>query len=103
MSKHEAEYFRRRRRSLGIPEREPFPAAEYVQRGLELNGLKQLPWPTDIFGDPVSIAELMAEAAELSLRQGNVRPAGPAPRPRRERSNANDVDVGAGNVVQSLW
>lgn len=66
MSKHEAEYFRRRRRSLGIPEREPFSAAKYVKRGLELKGLEQLPWPTDIFGDPVSIAELMAEAAELS-------------------------------------
>ena len=51
MSEHDAEYFRHCPRAQGIPERE---------------GLEQLLWPRDLFGDYASIAELMAEAAELS-------------------------------------
>lgn len=66
MSEHDAEYFRRRRRAQGIPEREPFSAAKYIKRGSELKGLEQLPWPRDLFGNYASIAALIAEAAELS-------------------------------------
>jgi hypothetical protein len=66
MSGHDAEYFRQRRRAQKIPEREPFSAPKYIKRGLELKGPEQLPWPRDLFGNYTSIAELMAEAAELS-------------------------------------
>ena len=66
MPEHDAEYFRRRRRAQKIPAREPFSTAKYIKRGLELKGLEQLPWPRNLFGAPASIAELMAEAAELS-------------------------------------
>ena len=66
MFQHDAEYFRRRRRAQRIPEREPFSAAKFVKRGLELKGLEQLPWPRNLFGEYASMAELMAEAAELS-------------------------------------
>jgi len=43
MSKHNVEYLRR--------------------RGTQLRRLEQLPWPTNLFGQPVSIAELMAEGS----------------------------------------
>jgi hypothetical protein len=66
MSDHDAEYFRQRRCAQEIPERETLSAKKYSKRGLELKGLEQLPWPKDLFGNYASIAELMAEAAELS-------------------------------------
>lgn len=66
MFQHDAEYFRRRRRAQRIPVREPFSAAKFIKRGLELKGLEQLPWPRNLFGEYASMAELMAEAAELS-------------------------------------
>jgi hypothetical protein len=37
MCKHDAEYFRRRRRAQGIAERDPIAAAKFVQRGCELH------------------------------------------------------------------
>ena len=37
---------------------------EYLRRrGTELRRLEQLPWPTNLLGQPVSIAELMAEGS----------------------------------------
>jgi hypothetical protein len=66
MSKHDAEYFRQRRRAQGISVREPYSAAKLLQRATELRRLEQLPWPRNLFGEPVSIAELLAEAAQLS-------------------------------------
>jgi hypothetical protein len=66
MSTHDAEYFRQRRRAQGIPERDPFSAPRFLQRGTKLQRLEQLPWPRNLFGDPASIVELMAESANFS-------------------------------------
>src|SRR5271166_2109163 len=70
MSKHDAEYLRQRRRTQGIPERVPFSAPKFLQRATELHRLEQLPWPSNLFGEPASIAELMAQAAQLSEQAG---------------------------------
>jgi hypothetical protein len=66
MSGHDAEYFRQRRRAQKTLGRGTFPTTKFIKRGLELKGPEQLPWPRDLFGNYASIAELMAEAAELS-------------------------------------
>lgn len=47
MSVHDAEYFRARRRKLGIPERDAFTAPRFVERGHELARLEG--WPADLF------------------------------------------------------
>jgi hypothetical protein len=60
MSTHEAEYFRLRRRTRGIPARNPFSAPRFQQRASELLRLEKLPWPRNFLGEPASIAELMA-------------------------------------------
>ena len=49
MSKHNVEYLRR--------------------RGTELCRLEQLPWPSNLFGQPVTIAELMAEGCSHQTLQ----------------------------------
>lgn len=72
MSTHDAEYFRRRRRAEGIPERDSFCASKFLQRAIELQRLEQLPWPRNLFGELVSIAELMAESAHTSEHTDNV-------------------------------
>jgi len=71
MSKHDAEYFRQRRRAQGIPERDPFSGRKFLQQAIELRRLEQLPWPRNLFGMPASIAELMAMAAQLSEQPDN--------------------------------
>jgi hypothetical protein len=63
--RHDAQYFRHRRRHQGIPPRDPFSAPRVLQRGAELQRLEQLPWPTNRFRDSATIAELMAEAAQF--------------------------------------
>jgi hypothetical protein len=87
MFKHDAEYFRRRRRAQGIAERDPFSAAKFVKRGCELQRLEQLPWPRSQFGDYATIDELIAQAAQLS-DQSSDNPAGVCPCGcRREHKN----------------
>jgi hypothetical protein len=66
----DAAYFRQRRRDQGIPARDPFAAPRFQRRATELQRLEQLPWPRNLFGEPASIAELMAEAAQLSAEAG---------------------------------
>jgi hypothetical protein len=68
MSTHDAEYFRLRRRAQGIPARDPFSAPRFQQRSTDLQRLEQPPWPRNRFGELASIAELMAESAQLSGR-----------------------------------
>ena len=63
MSTHDGEYFRQRRQAQGIPARDPFSAPRLQQRSTELQRLQQLPWPRNLFGELVSVAELMAESA----------------------------------------
>jgi hypothetical protein len=48
------------------PSSEPLSATESIKRELERNVLEQLPWPTDMFGNYASIAELISGAAELA-------------------------------------
>ena len=64
MSTHDAEYFRQRRRSQGIAERDRFSAQRFQQRATELQRLEQLPWPRDLFGEPATIRSLIAEFAD---------------------------------------
>jgi hypothetical protein len=66
MSTHDAEYFRQRRRAQGIRKREPFSARGFMQRAIELRRLEQQPWPKNLFGEPASIATILAVAAQLS-------------------------------------
>lgn len=66
MSTHDAEYFRQRRRSQGIPERDPFSARRFQQRVNELQCLEQLPWPRNLFGEPATIRTLVAESADAA-------------------------------------
>ena len=66
MSTHDAEYFRQRRRAIGIPERDQFSDAKFVRQGIELQRLEQLPWPRDLFGEYATVAELVAEASQQS-------------------------------------
>jgi hypothetical protein len=63
MSTHDAEYLLRRRRTQGIPARDPYSALRFQQRATELQRLEQLPWPRSLSGEPASIAELMAASA----------------------------------------
>jgi hypothetical protein len=70
MFTRDAEYFRQRRRAQGIPARDPFAARTFQRRATELQRLEQLPWPRNLFGEPASIAELIAEAAQLSADAG---------------------------------
>jgi hypothetical protein len=41
--------------------REPFSTPKFPQQATELRHLEQLPWPRNLFDEPASIAELMAE------------------------------------------
>jgi len=66
MSTHDAEYFRKRRRSQGIPERDPLSAQRFQQRATELQRLEQLPWPRNLFGEPATIRALIAEFADTA-------------------------------------
>ena len=70
MSTHDAGYFRQRRRAQGIPEREPFSATRFLQRGAELRRLQHLPWPKNLFGEAATIAELVTEAAQPAEQAG---------------------------------
>jgi hypothetical protein len=62
MSTHYAEYFRQRRRAPGVPVREPFSVRRFLQATTEPQRLERPPWPRNLFGELVSIAELMAES-----------------------------------------
>jgi hypothetical protein len=69
MLTHSAEYFRQRRRAQGIPARDPFSAPKFLRLAVELQRLEQLTWPTNLFGQPATIAELIAGGVQLA-RQG---------------------------------
>ena len=67
MSKHDAEMFRQLRRTQGSPTRDPLSAPKFL-RTPKLRCLEQLPWPRNLFGEPATIAELLAEATQLSTQ-----------------------------------
>jgi hypothetical protein len=70
MLTHSAEYFRQRRRAQGIPARDPFSAPKFLRLAVELQRLEQLTWPTNLFGQPATIAELIAGGVQLARRRG---------------------------------
>ena len=63
MSIHDGEYFRQTHRAQAISARGPFSAPKFPQRATEPPRSEQLPWPRNLYGEPASIAELMAESA----------------------------------------
>ena len=62
MSTHDAEYFQWRRQAEGIPAREPLSQQKFLRPANESRPLEELPWPTNLFGELASIAELMTES-----------------------------------------
>lgn len=107
MFKHDAEYFRRRRRAQGIPERDPFSAVKFVEQGYELQRLEQLSWPRSQFGEYATIEGLMAEAAQLS-GQSSDNPDGVCPCGcrREHKSNVSQTirnPYGRGFYVVYFW
>ena len=66
MSTLEARSLRQHRRVQVVPVCSSFPAPEILLRATELRRLGQLPWPRNLFGEPVTIVELMAEAVQSS-------------------------------------
>jgi hypothetical protein len=63
MSMHDVAYVSPRRRALGIPPRRPFSVPRSLQHGSELQRLKSLPWPRNLFGEHATIAELLTPRA----------------------------------------
>jgi hypothetical protein len=70
MSKLDAEYFGHRRRAQGASVSALFSVAKSLQRAIEPRRLEQVPWPRNLFDEPASIAELVAEAVQLSDQAG---------------------------------
>jgi len=64
MSKHDKEHGKRRRRAPSICACDAFSAPKFLQRAAELRRMEQLPWPRNPFGEPVTIDELLTEAAQ---------------------------------------
>jgi hypothetical protein len=60
MSMHDAEYVSQRR---GIRPRGPLSVPPSLQDGTELQRLKSLPWPRNLFGEHATIGELLAPRA----------------------------------------
>jgi hypothetical protein len=96
MSTHDAGYFRQRRRAQAIPARDPFCAPKFLQRTIELQSLEQLPWPRSMFGELVSIAELMAGSAHAGEHTDNVCPRGCRAKHRQNVSQALRRPYGRG-------
>jgi hypothetical protein len=63
MSMHDVAYVSPRRRALGIPPRRPLSVPRSLQHGSELQRLKSLPWPRNLFGEHATIAELLTPRA----------------------------------------
>ncbi len=72
---HTAEYFRARRRAQGIPERDGFDHPRFVVQGRELHWLldaplRDLAWPHNLFGNNVTIEELIAHGEVAAPKFG---------------------------------
>ena len=94
MFTRDAEYFGHSRRVQGIPGRDALFAPRFLQGANELRRLEQLPWPRNLFGEPASIDELLAETAQLSKQaDGNLHRVCPCGC-RKEHTN---------NVSQTPW
>jgi hypothetical protein len=70
MCKDDAGYFNQRDRATRVSSREQFSAPEFRRRASTLHRPDQMPWPTNQFGEPASIVELVVGAAQPSERAG---------------------------------
>jgi hypothetical protein len=64
MSIHDAEGVSQRRRAQRIRPHGPASVPPSLQNGTELQRLKSLPWPRNLFGEPATIEDLLAPRAE---------------------------------------
>ena len=104
MSKHDVGYFRQRRRARGIPVREISTAPNSLQQATEPRGVEQLPWPRNLFGEPASIAELLAEAARLPAENADDEcPCGCCKEHRNNVSQTLRNPYGSGFDVVYFW
>ena len=60
MSMHDAQFVSQLRRAQGTGPRGPLLVTPSVQHGTDLQQLKSLPWPRNLFGEHATIAELLA-------------------------------------------
>ncbi len=93
MSNHDAAYFRQRRHSLRIPERDQFSDAKFRQ------SLERLPWPRKVSGEYATVAELAAEALQLSRQSSeNIDNTSRCGCQRRHNHNVPQVVAGPSRV-----
>jgi hypothetical protein len=63
MSIHDAEGVSQRRRAQGIQPHGRASVPRSLQNGTELQRLKSIPWPRNLFGEPATIEDLLAPRA----------------------------------------
>ena len=88
MSKVDRSYLRQHRLVQDDPAGDLFSVPESAARATEQSRLEQLPWPRNLFGKPASIAELLAEPAQLSEQIDEISTDKTGPPPRRSPSLA---------------
>ena len=88
MSKVDRSYLRQQRLVQADPAGDPFSVPESAARATEQRRLEQQPWPRNLFGEPASIAELLAEPAQLSEQIDEISTDKTGPLPRRSPSLA---------------
>ena len=88
MSKVDRSYLRQHRLVQDDPAGDLFSVSESAARATERSRLEQLPWPRNLFGEPASIAELLAEPAQLSEQIDEISTDKTGPLPRRSPSLA---------------
>jgi hypothetical protein len=71
MSEHDIGYLTHRDRTEDVTAGDPVATVKSLRRAIEPDRLEQLPWPRNLFGDPASIAELLAETMRLSDQFGD--------------------------------
>ena len=88
MSKVDREYLRQHRLVQDDPAGDPFSVPEFAHSATEQRRLVQLRWPRNVFCEPASIAELLAEPAQLSEQIDEISTDKTGPLPRRSPSLA---------------
>lgn len=74
-SVHDAAYFRARRRTQGIPERDPFTHPRFVVMGEQLQAMMALPqldWHPALFGHDIDPRQLAADGDYVVPKMGRI-------------------------------
>jgi hypothetical protein len=91
----------------GVPERDTFFARNFLQQAIELRRLEQLLLPKNLFAEPASIDDLMAEATQTSEQVGenvdDVRPCGCVGDRKRDVAQRARNHYGRGVDVLYFW